>query len=236
MNSLKTCFHCNTEEESNEHLWKCPQPLNLLRPIFNKHELILNNLLKTHADTLEILIDNTIRRTLTFAWTRIINFTLQPSHPLYLFLHGFIPNDLIHTFTAHIKGYKKIKSLFLSFIHNLTFEIRSKVWKHRNILFKEWKKNNNITKKSFKNYKNTNNRNRRNIQNNPHYHRNPSPTTFFTLDDARRQISTHVAYIYATSSNFLHNGPWYNHICTNELSIPFYQLNFSCKFYYSLSG
>jgi hypothetical protein len=92
-----------------------------------------------HSDNYDSLIENTIKITRIFSWSRNNHFTLTPSHPLYLFLHGFIPNDLIHPFTFRIKGHKNIKSLFLSFINNLSFDIRSSVWKNRNSKFKEWK-------------------------------------------------------------------------------------------------
>jgi hypothetical protein len=170
-------------------------------------------------------------------WSRNDHFTLTPSHPLYLFLHGFIPNDLIHPFTFHIKGHKKIKPLFLSFINNLSFDIRSSVWKNRNAKFKEWKKQNNLTKNSFKSYKhhktNTQSSSKQNLDRN---RRTNNPSSFYTLADSLRQRSSYVAFIYTTSSNFLHNGPWYNHICTADLNVTFNQLCLFPIFYDSLSG
>jgi hypothetical protein len=142
MNQLKSCFHCNIENETNEHFWICPETISQLRPVFIKHEKILITLLQQHSDNYNSLIENTIKITRIFSWSRNNHF-----------LHGFIPNDLIHPFTFHIKGHKKIKSLFLSFINNLSFDIRSSVWKNRNSKFKEWKKHNHITQNSFKNYK-----------------------------------------------------------------------------------
>jgi hypothetical protein len=93
-------------------------------------------------------------------------------------------------------------------------------------------KKNDITKDSFKNYSSS--RNHTGQHNDP----NPSPNNtssrpifdsptdrgFFTLQEALRQKNDNVAYIYATSSNFRHSGPWHNHICTINLSLTFHQL------------
>jgi hypothetical protein len=117
-------------------------------------------------------------------WSRNDHFTLTPSHPLYLFLHGFIPNDLIHPFTFHIKGHKKIKSLFLSFINNLSFDIRSSVWKNRNSKFKERIILHKTHLKKYKHHKsdtqpfNNQKRNRN--------HRSNNLSSYFTLTDSLR--------------------------------------------------
>jgi hypothetical protein len=90
-----------------EDFWKCPHIIQKLKLIFIKHEKILENLLLQHADNLDSQINSTIRMTKTFSWTRIPNFSLSSSHPLYIFLHGFIPNDLSYPFTFHLKDIKR---------------------------------------------------------------------------------------------------------------------------------
>jgi hypothetical protein len=225
------CLLCNREQESNEHFWRCPHILDNLKPIFIKHEKLLEKLLLTHADNFDSQIISTLRMTHTFPWTRIPNFSLTSSHPLYLLLHGFIPNDLSHAFTFHIKKYKTIKNLFLSFLTNLTNDIRLATWKKRNTLFKEWKHTNNITKSTFKNYRNSNSTTSLNTPSvQPRRSRQPEP--FYTVSDSVRQRSARVAFVYATSSNFLHNGPWYNHLCDSDLSLTFEQLRLSSSIFY----
>jgi hypothetical protein len=59
------------------------------------------------TDNYDSQIDETLKITRLFSWTRNQNFELQTSHPLYIFLHGFIPNDLTHAITFHIKGHKR---------------------------------------------------------------------------------------------------------------------------------
>jgi hypothetical protein len=123
LKSLKHCFYCNTEIETNEHFWTCSQTISSLSPIFIKHESILKTLISTHTDKFDSQLEASIKMSKLFSWTRIPNFTLLPSHPLYIFFTWIYTKRSITYFTFHIKTHKKTKSLLLSFIHNLTFEI-----------------------------------------------------------------------------------------------------------------
>jgi hypothetical protein len=132
---------------------------------------------------------------------------------------------ILHTFKIHINHHKSIKLLLLPFIYNLLKETKLTVWKECNKKFKVWKKDNNITKKTLRNYKQNNKSN--NSNSNSHTtNQTTQNIPFFTLHDGDSLCnrSNHVAFIYATSSNFLHSGPWHNHICSIDLSANF---NFS---------
>jgi hypothetical protein len=82
---------------------------------------------------------------------------------------------------------------------------------------KNWKNAHNITKNTIKNYYKN------------HQHHNANSQNAFTLqinsvfifNDTLTQVNNKVAFIYATTSNFLHNGPWFNHNCNIDLAISF---------------
>jgi hypothetical protein len=61
MKQLKSCFHCNIENEKSEHFWICPETISQLRPFFIKHEKILISLLQEHSDNYDSLVENTIQ-------------------------------------------------------------------------------------------------------------------------------------------------------------------------------
>jgi hypothetical protein len=90
-----------------------------------------------------------------FRWSihPLTNFTLSSDHPLYLFLHHYIPRDIVRIFEQHLDNRKLIKSLLIPFIYNLHLDIYQGIWKLRSSRWKDIKRNNNITKSTFKNYR-----------------------------------------------------------------------------------
>jgi hypothetical protein len=130
---------------------------------------------------------------------------------LLIFLLNYTPNELLAPFQAAIRSKERIKRLLLSFVHDLHVEIYNTIWKTRNSKFKEWKIFNNISKKTFQNYR------RRQTHNSPpskdHSRRQPTQSSWqyrCPYSDDRRTLVITVMWIYFTSSNFLHNLPWYH--------------------------
>ncbi|CAB4393785.1 unnamed protein product [Rhizophagus irregularis] len=64
---VKTCFLCNMEDESNLHLWQCPEAITLLIPnIFNNFAIKLQANADSPACTWQVAIGFCA----IFSWTR----------------------------------------------------------------------------------------------------------------------------------------------------------------------
>jgi hypothetical protein len=116
-----------------------------------------------------------------------------------------------YPFIYHIRAHKIIKPLILTFLHNLIANIRTEIWKTRNQNFKSWKISNNISKTTIKNYYKNNRQQSRPSHsqfNQNNFTDHISNNIIFILNDSLSNINNKVAYIYANTSNFLHNnGP-----------------------------
>jgi hypothetical protein len=211
MNGLTTCFLCNEETESNNHIWQCSKTLSLLKPIFDNHAIKLHAILTEHADSPPCIWQDSIRFCQLFSWTRDQQTNVAHHRILLTFLLNYIPQELLVPFQAAIKSKKKIKRLLLNFVHDLHVDIYTTIWKLRCSYLKEWKVRNNITRKSFTSYR-RHNKSDSSMIINTHSLRAVRTSWQYRCpyDDDRRARDNKVMWIYFTSSNFLHNLPWFH--------------------------
>ncbi|CAB4409384.1 unnamed protein product [Rhizophagus irregularis] len=67
------CLLCDTVNESNIHLWECPQLYDKIRNCFIVMGDKLIDLLKIHADRLSLVIVDSIKYSKTFRWATVRN-------------------------------------------------------------------------------------------------------------------------------------------------------------------
>ncbi|CAG8499134.1 7101_t:CDS:1 [Rhizophagus irregularis] len=128
---------------------------------------------------------------------------------LYCLLINFIPTSLTYLFKAAKISKDITKKILLKFLFDLHKDIYESIWKLRAIAWKQFKKDHEITKKSFTNYRrNHHHDSTRRLRQSEFNNINNINGYRCPLNDTRRQIKNHTLWIYLTSSNFLHNLPW----------------------------
>lgn len=194
---------------SNRNQWNCPQVLTIITPIFSKHYDKFKTLITSELDSLYALYSDSITRNPIFKWTKKLPKQILDVPELHCLLMNFVPSHLTYPFKAVKISKDTTKRILLKFLFDLHKEIYENIWKHRAMIWKQFKKDHDITKKSFINYcrnyrqGSTTYHHRKdtlNINNNNGYH--------CPLNDCKRQIDNNNLWIYLMSSNFLHNLPW----------------------------
>ena len=203
------CLRCNQTEETNDHLWQCPESqiyiYNASRMIYcNIFQLILSNS-KASQNTIHNFMSK-----LNIFNVKISGQLLTHDHPIILLYHQLIPEDLIASF-KHFKIKKKIyEPTLLQLIYSFFSYLHLNIWKDRSTLFKIWKSTHNINKTDFKNY-NKIHRSSRQPTNTHTQIKQPHIKNIKTpLNDHNRPNNPQEDWIIWTSSNFIHNLPWYH--------------------------
>ncbi|GBB92039.1 hypothetical protein RclHR1_19570002 [Rhizophagus clarus] len=141
--------------------------------------------------------------------------------------------------------------LLLSIFSDLALFLKQNIWKSRNLIFKRWKLERNITKKLIRSRKprSTHRKRKRSPTDTLNDYSSPSTSTSRTYNaitpyshidhchqrysqlysitnlsdytESKNLLDAEVAFIRATSSNFLHSGPWYNHLINRNSYVPF---------------
>ncbi|PKC61825.1 hypothetical protein RhiirA1_465969 [Rhizophagus irregularis] len=152
LNDNNTCFLCLNHIETNEHFWNCPKVLDIITPIFTEFYEKFKTLITLESNSLYALYLDSITRNPIFKWTKKISFQIIDVPELHCLLMNFIPSDLTYPFKAAKISKDTTKRILLKFIFDLHKEIYENIWKQRAIKWKQFKKDYNITKKSFINY------------------------------------------------------------------------------------
>ncbi|PKC05193.1 hypothetical protein RhiirA5_378822 [Rhizophagus irregularis] len=216
------CFFCNNDMETNEHIWTCPQTRVIIMNIFMKLGQDLINLLNKQADKHSLIINDSVKYSKTFRWA----FRNEPIHPAaILLMKSYVTRDLVGIFRSHFNTIKTITTLLLPFIHHCSMTFKSDLWKLRNEKWKLLRTELGLTKKSFLNY-------RKNITSDPlvihditplDSRRNPRKRKIFTYTNPfcnnfrNFKLEKDFLFILFTSSNFLHSGPFFNHLECNDI-------------------
>ncbi|PKB95930.1 hypothetical protein RhiirA5_435762 [Rhizophagus irregularis] len=148
-NGYDTCFLCSAASESNEHFWSYLKSIDILNSIFRKHKqkfrtYIINNMDKEKINISDINFDIPVFT----AFNSPIK-SIHDAPELHCLLINLVPDCLLLPFKDAKIHKKLIKKLLLSFLFDLYHDIYDQLWKARNIKWKEYKKINSITKKSF---------------------------------------------------------------------------------------
>jgi hypothetical protein len=216
MQGYDQCFLCEMDKETNDHLWNCPKVLDILKPIFKKYYDKYKTLITSESDSTYALYSDAITRCPIFKWTKKPPINIKDNNDLHSLLMNYIPISITYPFKAAQINKKTTKTLLLKFIYELQKEIYEQIWKRRSIKWKNYKKEHDITKKSFIEYrknfpKGTGERTRR-----THNHGQTKLYRSPLYENVRSQ-DNNILWIYLTSSNFMHNLPWLSTL-DNDLS------------------
>ncbi|PKY33184.1 hypothetical protein RhiirB3_451909 [Rhizophagus irregularis] len=215
INNNITCLFCDSDPESNHHLWTCKSTREIIKECFIIMGNNLIDLLNKHADKSLLLIDDSVKFSKTFRWA----YRDEELHPVaILLLKSFITNDIIGIFRSHFNSLKSIIKLLLPFIHECSILFKMNIWKKRNDKWKIQRDLLGLTKKSFKDYHQTYRHNpsaqpsSRNRQRNIRDFNYINPFNSFH----NFKLSKDFLYILFSSSNFLHSGPFFTHLEAND--------------------
>jgi hypothetical protein len=153
LNNYDTCFMCSSTKETNDHFWNCPKVLKLITPIFDAHYNKFKTLITSESNSLYALYSDSITRCPIFKWTKRPPQQIKDIPELHCLLLNFIPIDLTYPFKAAKIDKKTTKRIIMKFLFDLRKEIYEKIWKYRATSWKQFKKDNNITNKSFNDYR-----------------------------------------------------------------------------------
>ncbi|GES83764.1 ribonuclease H-like domain-containing protein [Rhizophagus clarus] len=255
--NVSLCWHCRSVNETNQHLWLCPTILKNIKPLVKQLTLRFIAIIRSAADTLQVDISNTFKTNPIFSWSFRSSDRYLPAttdHAFYLTCRGFVTNVFSSIFTKFFsaKIRRQSNKLLLQLFSELAIFLKQHIWKPRNLAFKRWKLERNITSKMLK-YKSKNRPSKKwkrvtdidNARNqlpnqrhpttvqrptlvqshievcNNHYNDLFSALNLTDFTNSKELIDARVAYIISTSSNFLHNGPWYNHLVNRDSYLPF---------------
>ncbi|PKY55690.1 hypothetical protein RhiirA4_475331 [Rhizophagus irregularis] len=210
LNNHDSCFLCSTNKESNEHLWNCLRVLSLITPIFIDHYNKFKTLITSESNSVYALYSDSIMRNPIFKWTTKPPQQIFDIPDLHCLLMNFVPISLTYPFKAAKINKNTTKRILLKFLYDLHKDIYEQIWKVRANIWKDFKKANNITKKSFIDYRRNHNHDSTHTQHNIQRNNNIERSNGYhcSLNDTRRHIENNNLWIYLTSSNFLHNLPW----------------------------
>jgi hypothetical protein len=200
------CMLCNSEEESNDHLWKCPSLLRHIRSTFQLLAEHAQNILHKYADKLNLCITDSIKYSNTFRWSFGINEPMTDY--AILLLRSYVSEDLFRTFRVHFNSQGATIKAILKFMEIAVRLIKSNIWKVRSAAWKEKKHMLQLTKRSFKQYQRDP---RSRITRTPR-RRNFGyicPQTVSLYNNFNR---SDLIFIILASSNFLHSGVLFNQL------------------------
>ncbi|PKY44275.1 hypothetical protein RhiirA4_458517 [Rhizophagus irregularis] len=180
--------------ETNEHLWFCPNVINLLIPIFNKYHSVLKFLITSNSESLPTLFTDAIRFCRIFSWTNNPPRSISDAPDLHYILLNLIPNELIHPFKAAKIGKKLTKKLLITFLFDLHQDIYNTIWRERTTRWKERKEHKYRQQSKSDNNGNFN-------RNNDLYHTQGYTNPFI---NTRRALDSSILWIYL---NFRYNLP-----------------------------
>ncbi|PKY17728.1 hypothetical protein RhiirB3_430406 [Rhizophagus irregularis] len=215
INNNITCLFCDSDSESNHHLWMCKNTREIIKECFITMGNNLIDLLNTHADKSLLLTNDSVKFSKTFRWA----YRNEEIHPVaVLLLKSFVTNDIVGIFRSHFHSLKSIMKLLLPFIHECSILFKMNIWKKRNEKWKIHRELLGLTKKSFKEYYQTYRHNpsaqpsSRNRQRNNREFNYSNPFNSFR----NFKLSKDFLYILFSSSNFLHSGPFFTHLKAND--------------------
>ncbi|GBB94883.1 hypothetical protein RclHR1_24300002 [Rhizophagus clarus] len=202
------CWHCQLEKETNQHLWLCPTILKKIKPQFKQLTLRFIALVHSSADTLQVDISNTFRTNPIFSWSFRSSDRFLPSstdHVFYLTCRGFCTNVFTAIFTKFFSA--KIRrlsnKLLLQIFSELTIFLKQHIWKPRNLLFKRWKLERNITTKLLRSRITKNSsRKRKRMGDATNLSNNPSTSSHHTSSRSRALIQSH-RHLYSSLHRFI---------------------------------
>jgi ribonuclease HI len=217
INNNTLCFFCKRHDD---HIWNCQEIRSQLSNEFDRLARFLEKLLIDNSDKLQISVHSTIKYSKTFRWTSHHSYDLPPEPTLLI--KSYITDDLYSIFKAHFSHRKNLEKHLFIFMNECSSTFKSKFWKQRSLLWKAWKADNNITKNDFKNY-------RRNVRDCSSVFNNTIPTPSVNPRKRRRneddflyvnpqhdfrnyKNTKDLLMILFSSSNFLHSGPFFDHI------------------------
>lgn len=221
INNETTCLLCRTTIETNEHIWKCDALMPYIRTCFISLSQIAQDILNKDADKLNLCITDSIKYSSTFCWA--FNTDLPMSDDALLLLRSYVTEDLYKSFWIHFNHHKSAAKAVLKFMALSTDRIKSHVWNVRFQAWKQWKRQHNITKSSFKRY--SQDRTNRGISSRSS--RNSYRGYTCPQMDSFRNYYNRVdlLFIILASSNFLHSGFIFQQLrncLTAEVSIFFF--------------
>ncbi|PKY40596.1 hypothetical protein RhiirA4_454008 [Rhizophagus irregularis] len=162
--------------------------------------------------------------------------TIYDAPDLHCLLINMVPSSIIKPFQEAKIPKKMIKKLLLSFLFDLHRDIYESLWKTRSAKWKQYKKDNGITKSSFTK-RPTHQRKRRRQNNYDTSSDNPTNDNILNLGytdpfmTSTRNLDNSTLWIYLTSSNFRHNLPWINSLYLNFIDSISFDQNL---FYYNI--
>jgi hypothetical protein len=175
-------------------------------------------LLEKHADKLILSISDTIRFSSTFRWALNDRNPDSIIPPLsILFLRSYITQDLFAIFQGHFNCRKNLYKHLFEFLQESLIDIKTHVWKLRSQEWKNWKTIHGVTKEDFKKYRQRY-KNTSNLPTSSSLHRRDprrvrSAIYINPQNDFRNYKNERdLLFILFSSSNFLHSGPFYDHI------------------------
>ncbi|EXX64464.1 hypothetical protein RirG_142450 [Rhizophagus irregularis DAOM 197198w] len=205
------CMLCNSAEESNDHIWKCPTLLPHIRSTFRLLADQAQTFLQKYADKLNLCITDSIKYSNTFCWSFYNDAPITDNATLLL--RSYVSEDLFRTFRTHFLTQGATIKAILKFMETARCLIKRNIWKVRSATWKDKKRRLQITKKSFKNYqrdprmKTTRAPRRHNIG-------YICPQTVSLYNNYNR---SDLIFIILASSNFLHSSVFFNQL-TYDLS------------------
>ncbi|CAB4436858.1 unnamed protein product [Rhizophagus irregularis] len=212
------CLLCDTVNESNIHLWECPQLYDKIRNCFIVMGDKLIDLLKIHADRLSLVIVDSIKYSKTFRWA----YRSEPIHPVaYLFLKSYITNDLVGILRSHMNSTKSINNILMPYMQICSLMIKMDIWKFRNQIWHTRRENWGISKKNFTKYRELYTRSQRAtaatsrtiIPINEDHNNERERGYINPFNDFRNfKLDKDFLFILFSSSNFLHSGAFFTHL------------------------
>ena len=183
---------------------------------YNASRMIYHNIFQLILSNSKVS-QNTIHNFMSKLNIFNVNISGQPlthDHPIILLYHQLIPEDLIASF-KHFKIRKKIyEHTLLQLIYSFFSYLHLNIWKDRSTLFKIWKSTHDINKTDFKNYnkihRSSHQPTNKHTQNNQPHVKDKPQLIKTPLNDHNRPNDPQEDWIIWTSSNFIHNLPWYH--------------------------
>jgi hypothetical protein len=151
--TLILCPNCHEDIDNNSHIGNCLKMKLEINQIFREAKVLLVSLLNDLPDTSDFLLEDSIDSVECLKEMNIDTTEIPVSHHIYMWAHNIIPNELILFLHSHIKTTRQVRSVLWKFLDIFMNRIRKITWIKRCDLMKQWKKNNNITKKDKKSYK-----------------------------------------------------------------------------------
>ncbi|CAB4427839.1 unnamed protein product [Rhizophagus irregularis] len=194
------CMLCNIENETNEHLWKCPSLMPTIRSTFRELANIAQDILNKDANKINYCITSAIKYSNTFRWS--LDDDTEITDNAILLLRCYVPQDLYKSFRSCFNSQKLTIRCLMKFM-DISFRLtKQKIWKSRS---QEWKKRKDllgINKKSFKLYRRD--RSRRNTR--PRVRPDFGYVCPHTISLRNYFNRADLLFIILASSNFLHSG------------------------------